>query len=162
MGECYVCTEECYTLSPCKCKSAYLHDVCYAKLIAYDNKNCTICLTEFPKPEIDISTELSSEHHAHEIYPPCYWVITPLLMRPVYYQPFNVVDSYIDVLRNILWLIVYMCIFHSIDYPDTSMEHIFDQSELINWLMCIIIHITVCVIVRSACTKKRPPQTLLP
>ena len=51
MGECYVCTEECYTLSPCNCTNAYLHEDCYAKLIAckYIDNNGSLAKERFPQ-----------------------------------------------------------------------------------------------------------------
>ena len=65
--ECYVCTEPAFTLSPCKCKNLYLHDDCYAKLLAYDNKRCGICLQDYPLPDIESPAVYIEKDHRCKI-----------------------------------------------------------------------------------------------
>ena len=47
MTECYVCYEPCKTLSPCLCKTLYVHDTCITILRMYGNTECGICKTAF-------------------------------------------------------------------------------------------------------------------
>jgi len=45
---CFICTESCNNLSPCKCKNLYVHEECLLKSIYALNKTkCTICLSEY-------------------------------------------------------------------------------------------------------------------
>lgn len=169
MGECYVCTDMCYTLSPCNCTNAYLHEECYSRLIAYNNKKCTICLADFPIqtiPPKESSAELSEERSElfeedDILYPPIWYIIMPILMRPYYYSPLNSTDAYFDFPRNMLWVTGYMSLFHVIDNPDIEWSAIFSTPSIIQWFMCIIIHISFCILVRHTLTKKTTPGLLL-
>tara|TARA_Y100000389_G_C17253350_1_gene409247 strand:- start:71 stop:547 length:477 start_codon:yes stop_codon:yes gene_type:complete len=53
-SECYICYEECLDLSPCDCKTLYLHKKC---LITLTNKNkqiiCKICKKEYTNLKIE-------------------------------------------------------------------------------------------------------------
>lgn len=56
MGECYVCMENCYSLSPCGCTQLYLHGDCLTLLIEYGNRYCKVCNTDYPSECIVNST----------------------------------------------------------------------------------------------------------
>jgi len=163
MGECYICTDECYTLSPCKCKNAYLHQECYTRLIAYEHKQCSICLADFPRKEF---SEESSERSAEisegipKLHP--LWAIAPILMRPYPGHSFNNIDVALDIPRNVIWIMGYVCIFHRIDYPDQSLWNIFKLISIIEWLMCSILHFSLCVTIRHLLKRDRPRSLLLP
>ena len=159
MGECYVCTEECYTLSPCNCTNAYLHEDCYAKLIACKYKKCTMCLADFPVPEpvhIEEADDIYIGLDEDEIN--IVWWLTPILMRPHPHTSFNDCDVIIDFPRNILWVVSYMLLFHSLDYPDDPLINIFSTKSTTEWFYSIILHLMICVIIRHWCRiKTRPP-----
>ena len=61
LGECYVCTDACDTLSPCKCKNLFLHENCYAMLLLYENKKCGVCLEDYPLVDIKPITTIVQE-----------------------------------------------------------------------------------------------------
>jgi len=47
-GECYVCSEGMAPVSPCSCKTLFLHDKCQQDIIMKSNNYiCTVCKTPF-------------------------------------------------------------------------------------------------------------------
>ena len=58
------------------------------------------------------------------------WWLTPILMRPHPHTSFNDCDVIIDFPRNILWIVFYMLLFHSLDYPDIN---IFSAESTTEW-----------------------------
>jgi E3 ubiquitin-protein ligase DOA10 len=52
--ECYICYEECLDLSPCDCKTLYIHKECFKKLVT-KNKDvvCKICKKEYTNLKIE-------------------------------------------------------------------------------------------------------------
>ena len=97
LGECYVCTDACDTLSPCKCKNLFLHENCYAMLLLYENKKCGVCLEDYPLVDIKPITTIVQEEEEEEIEPNPLWIFCPIMMRP---QPFKLKAIYmgLDVL----------------------------------------------------------------
>jgi hypothetical protein len=47
INECYICCKECFRLSPCDCKSLYLHLNCQYQIVTKSNKlnkaECSVC-----------------------------------------------------------------------------------------------------------------------
>lgn len=113
MSECYVCTEIAYTLSPCKCKNLYLHDDCYGKLLAYDNKHCGVCLEPFPLPDLE----------APDIYikppppvPKVEFLCIPIAMgRPA----IGMKDSIMEPVRHAIYLVLLFNLLKIIIFPST-------------------------------------------
>lgn len=143
MGECYVCTDIAYTLSPCKCKNLFLHEDCYAKLLAYDNIKCGVCTEPFPLPRIDPIVNIIVE-------PPVsrklslIWFFFPILMRP---HPFICIDKclnldiVLDVIRNMVGL-----------YFSSSLISLIMQSNLNNgsiWVYGFVLYISLCLVIRQ-------------
>ena len=61
------------------------------------------------------------------------WWLTPILMRPHPHTSFNDCDVIIDFPRNILWIVFYMLLFHSLDYPDDQLINIFSAESTTEW-----------------------------
>jgi hypothetical protein len=149
--ECYVCTEDCYTLSPCKCLNLALCNDCYAKLLIYGNKKCSVCLEAFP-----ILEEIDSEEIApvntivvNEDKLNSYWIFFPIMMRPHPYTTFPEcpkTDAAMDIIRNIVCFIVYYFIYETIMQP----EHFFMYEAI---MFGIVVHIVLCVSIRHTCAK---------
>tara|TARA_Y100001970_G_scaffold113452_1_gene141468 strand:- start:6808 stop:7272 length:465 start_codon:yes stop_codon:yes gene_type:complete len=58
MEECYICAKECDSVSPCNCKTLYIHDKCLLELISKTNKSkCEVCKEEFKGVDIKIIVE---------------------------------------------------------------------------------------------------------
>ena len=95
LGECYVCTDACDTLSPCKCKNLFLHENCYAMLLLYENKKCGVCLEDYPLVDIKPITTIVQEEE-EEIEPNPLWIFCPIMMRPYPFK-LNVIYTGLDV-----------------------------------------------------------------
>ena len=149
--ECYVCTEECYTLSPCKCMNLALCDDCYAKLLIYGNKKCGVCLEEFPIPEEIVSEEIEPVN----INPDennklsAYWIFFPIMMRPHPHTTFpecSRIDGAMDVLRNLVCFLIYYFIYETVMQPKK-----FYMYEAL--MFGVVVHIVLCVCIRHTCAK---------
>jgi hypothetical protein len=53
MVDCYICFEECETLSPCKCRDLRLHTCCLEIQKIYGYDRCKICDTKFPEVALE-------------------------------------------------------------------------------------------------------------
>ena len=101
LGECYVCTDACDTLSPCKCKNLFLHENCYAMLLLYENKKCGVCLEDYPLVDMKPITTIVQEEEEEEIEPNPLWIFCPIMMRPYSFK-LNVIYTGLDVLVDII------------------------------------------------------------
>ena len=55
LNECYICYEECLHLSPCDCKTLYIHKECFKKLINKNKEiNCKICKKKYENITVEI------------------------------------------------------------------------------------------------------------
>ena len=55
LKECYICYEDTDLLSPCNCKTLYLHKQCQEKFIKLSKNNiCKICNKEYTNVKMDI------------------------------------------------------------------------------------------------------------
>ncbi len=91
MSTCYVCFEECDTVSPCDCKNMPLHDHCLETLRVYRHKECKVCKAAYPPsetPHLLSSSESDEEYEEEEEEQklPVYWFIFPYAMRPPHYS----------------------------------------------------------------------------
>lgn len=144
--ECYVCTEDCYTLSPCKCLNLALCNDCYAKLLIYGNKKCSICLEEFPIEEEIIIEE---EEIIKEDKLDAFWIFLPIMMRPHPYTTFpecSRIDAAMDIIRNVVFFFIYYLIYEALMQP----EHFFMYEAV---MFGLIVHIVLCVCIRHTCAK---------
>lgn len=143
MGECYVCTEMAYTLSPCNCKNLFLHEDCYAKLLAYDNIKCGVCTKPFPLPHIDPIVDITIE-------PPTprklglIWFLFPILSRPhpfIYMEKCMNLDIILDVIRNMIGIYLvsnFIALLMSSNLSDPSA-----------WVYGFIVYLSLCMLVRQ-------------
>jgi len=59
LQECYICYEKCNILSPCDCKTLYMHKECQKKMINKTNiSKCKICNKEYNNIRINIKYKL--------------------------------------------------------------------------------------------------------
>lgn len=59
LDECYICYEYCDILSPCDCKTLYMHKECHKKLITKTKvTKCKICNKEYNNLKVDIEYKL--------------------------------------------------------------------------------------------------------
>ena len=143
MGECYVCTEMAYTLSPCKCTNLFLHENCYAKLLAYDNTKCGVCTEPFPLPKIDPIVNITIEPPALRKLS-LIWFFFPILSRPhpfIYMEKCMNIDIVLDVIRNMIGL-----------YFISSLISLIMQSNLNNgsiWVYGFVLYIALCLVIRQ-------------
>lgn len=146
--ECYVCTEECYTLSPCKCMNLALCNDCYAKLLVYGNKKCSICLEEFPVIEENTDEDSVEEDRSDKLNP--LWIFFPIMMRPHPHTTFpdcHRFDACVDIFRHIVFVFFYCLLYEIIFRPN--------QMDISNPLMfAFVIHVILCICIRHACAKK--------
>jgi hypothetical protein len=149
--ECYVCTEDCYTLSPCKCTNLALCNDCYAKLLIYGNKRCSICLDGFPIEEEIIMEE--GRREGEELFIEnelnAFWIVFPIMMRPHPHTTFpecSRIDAAMDIIRNAVFFLIYYLIYEAVIQP----EHFFMAEGL---MFGLIVHIVLCVCIRHTCAK---------
>lgn len=74
MGECYICLEETFFQSPCKCINRPLCENCLEKLRIYNYKECKVCKEKFPPREeevIEIKIEQIQRPNEHTYTPYC-------------------------------------------------------------------------------------------
>lgn len=117
--DCYVCLEPCQTLSPCKCSDLYLHQNCYAKLLAYNNFYCTVCREMYPiyikddfepnevtEEDLEVGDEETSEPN-YPKNPMWCRVCVPMQCRKYREQHPHIVDLYANWLRHfiVIWLL---------------------------------------------------------
>ena len=157
--ECYICTDKCDTLSPCTCEQLYLHQDCYAKLLAYDHKKCTVCNTPFPL-EIENQQENSigsidsmedEDEHIPLQKPSKWWVFVPLYLRPSDVWVMYEADILIELFRTPIWLFGFMTLF-SIAYEDPIWDNWYDMNAHMElYISAIVTMILVSTFVKSFC-----------
>jgi hypothetical protein len=155
--ECYICTDKCDTLSPCTCEQLYLHQDCYAKLLAYDHKKCTVCNTPFPL-EIESQHENSigstdSMEDEDEVYikPSGWWVLVPLYLRPRDVWVLYEADILFELLRTPIWLVMFMT-FWSIAYLEPIWNDWYNlDSHMELYISALVSMILVSIFVKSFC-----------
>ena len=55
LNECYICYEECLELSPCNCKTLYLHKDCLKTLVKKNKEiKCKICQKNYTNIKVEI------------------------------------------------------------------------------------------------------------
>ena len=122
LGECYVCTDACDTLSPCKCKNLFLHENCYAMLLLYENKKCGVCLEDYPLVDIKPITTIVQEEEEEEIEPNPLWIFCPIMMRP---QPFKLKAIYMGLDTIIGLLLIFMVLYIYFDVCCILVDYIY-------------------------------------
>ena len=106
--ECYVCTEPAFTLSPCKCKNLYLHEDCYAKLLAYDNKRCGVCLQDYPLPDLESPTVYIEKEDEERDELIRHNMFIPILLRDHAIAK-NLCDGLMEPVRHIIIICLHLC-----------------------------------------------------
>ena len=161
MADCYVCMEECYTLSPCKCVNMYLHEDCYATLLAYNNHSCKICNETYPDKPIDIAIDLHDDESDEDDEDVCLcspWYMTPMSCRPFqfdYHPAFYCYDLMLEPVRYAFNIWGIACILKQMRTDVTgSFVDVFHASYWGEWVFAVMVHIVGAVIVRSAVTDK--------
>tara|TARA_B100000676_G_C18085535_1_gene854704 strand:- start:3976 stop:4425 length:450 start_codon:yes stop_codon:yes gene_type:complete len=141
MGECYVCTEMAYTLSPCKCKNLFLHDDCYAKLLAYDNKQCGVCLEDFPLPDLE-AQDVYVEKKIRTNY------CLPILFRTVK-TPVNKWDLMVDPLRHLVAEFIFFNVFKFVIKTSSYQMFLFDGEDIYILVLSLIVYSMFALAVRG-------------
>lgn len=149
MGECYICLEETFFQSPCKCTNLPLCENCLEKLRIYNYKECKVCKEKYPLREeevIDIKIE--------EIQRPTVHRYTPYCCRR-YLEKTNVVFCFIDILINILAFLFVLftmscLLLHFDKYQCTDPEAL-----LISFFPSLISYIVVSCCFNAYCTPHR-------
>jgi hypothetical protein len=163
MADCYICMEECYTLSPCKCVNMYLHEDCYAKLLAYDNDSCKICNEPYPDKPSDIFIDLEDDESEEDDENNCSfsaWYITPMMCRPLHFDSHSVFYCYdlmFEPVRYAINIWVITCVLKQMRTRTNTtglFVDVFHSTYLGEWLFAIVFHAVIAVIVRSAATDK--------
>ena len=131
--DCYVCMEPCQTLSPCKCTDLFLHDDCYAKLIAYDNFSCTVCREMYP---IDINDDESDMPDDDERPKNPLWcrVVIPLQCRRHYEEDPTLVDIYANGVRHLVAIWMIACILNWLNPYDNKTRSTIDFLNIFAWM----------------------------
>jgi hypothetical protein len=132
--ECYVCTEPAFSLSPCACKNLYLHEDCYAKLLAYDNKRCGICLQDYPLPDIEapaVYTKPSTDSDEHNL---------PKMLS---------IRGCLEPLRHFTLIFILMNVIKYIFTVRSYSFAIFQLDDYIYWLYAFIVYFLICLIVKG-------------
>lgn len=168
MGECYVCCEECYTLSPCKCTNAYLHSECYYKLLEYKQTQCTMCLSSFPIPndvyqnqiplyvdEIDTASSINEEFDDPEYEQSCLWWFVPFLMRPPHVYSFNMCDPFVDFPRSMFYIIVINGFIFCLENPHNDLEDMFYNTFSSYWFLSTFLFVLISMFIRFLCTTSK-------
>tara|TARA_A100001015_G_C14950938_1_gene696723 strand:- start:585 stop:1049 length:465 start_codon:yes stop_codon:yes gene_type:complete len=134
--ECYVCTEPAFTLSPCKCKNLYLHEDCYAKLLAYDNKRCGVCLEPFPLPDIE-APKVFIDPPVPRPHTVDFWLICPIIARPTL-KIYDPVDVLFEPVRNFILIYAWCTIIKMASDPEDM--NLFDPNNYKYWLVGLLFH----------------------
>lgn len=149
LGECYVCTDACDTLSPCKCKNLFLHENCYAMLLLYDNKNCGVCLENYPLVDIKPITTIVQEEEEEEIEPNPLWIFCPIMMRPYSFKLKAIymgLDVLVDIIRNMVLLFLWANIISLLTASNLNNAAV--------WVYGFCLHVAVCMFVRHGFASK--------
>ena len=144
--DCYVCLEPCQTLSPCKCSDLYLHQNCYAKLLAYDNFYCTVCREMYP---INIKDVYSSDEDVEENLemgedepsepsepknPVLCRVFVPIQCRKHRERQPHIVDVYVNGLRHLIAIWILTCALSRIHAQRQEKLDIVDFLNVFSWI----------------------------
>ena len=152
MGECYVCYDTCYSLSPCKCTNLYLCNICYAKLIIYNNTKCTICSSPYPPSDLKLVGDVEDEmilmenEEEEELKIGLIWFFLPILMRPHPFTTFP--NKYLDMLLDVgrcSFCILICTYFVSLARRSTPFEN------PINAIWGLFLFIFLCTMIRHSC-----------
>lgn len=146
MSECYVCTDISYTLSPCKCKNLYLHQDCYAKLLAYNNKQCGVCLEPFPLPDLEApEIYVKPSVPVQKVESLC----IPILMgRP----PIGIKDLIMEPVRHTLYLFLLFNLLKFIIFPSTyTFAFVFTTSDILTFIVTTFVYLFLVITVRGTC-----------
>ena len=152
--ECYICTDKCDTLSPCTCQELYLHQDCYAKLLAYDHKKCTVCNTPYPL-EIEVPRETSidsmEDEDIFERKPSRWWMLVPLYLRPNDVWVMSEADILFELIRTPIWLFMFMTIW-SLALDDPIWNNWYDaHAHFELYISAIVSMIFASLFVKSFC-----------
>ena len=147
--ECYVCTDIAYTLSPCDCKNLYLCQECYAKLLAYDNKHCGICLKDFPLPDIE-APEVIIEKPRRETISIWYPIICRSSLRP-----HNSCDFYFEPFRHFVLTLFIMNVVKYCFSPSKYIPAVYMPGDYVYWVFAIVIYFLLVMACRSTHENER-------
>tara|TARA_Y100000817_G_scaffold283961_1_gene250220 strand:+ start:683 stop:1129 length:447 start_codon:yes stop_codon:yes gene_type:complete len=141
--ECYVCTEPAFSLSPCACKNLYLHEDCYAKLLAYDNKRCGICLQDYPLPDIEAPAVYTKPSTTTDTS-----TALPILCRikPV---AVHFIDGCLEPLRHFFLIFILMNVIKYIFTVGDYSFAFFQFDDYMFWLYAIVFYFFICLVVRG-------------
>lgn len=153
--ECYICTDQCDTLSPCTCEQLYLHEDCYAKLLAYDHKKCTVCNTPFPLEIEDVVPELSvdsmEEEDERPRKPNKMWVLVPIYLRPRDICAMYEADILIELIRTPIWIFMIMILF-SMGYNEPMWNDWYDfRGHVDLYVSALVTMMMMSIFVKSWC-----------
>lgn len=153
--ECYVCTEPAFTLSPCKCKNLYLHENCYAKLLAYNNKRCGVCLQDYPLPDLEspaVYIEKEDEERDELIR---HNMFIPILLRDHAIAK-NLCDGLMEPIRHIVIICLFFMAMKAIFDSEAFSDNSFFNSNDINFLFfSILLDSMFIFFIRSLSNKYR-------
>lgn len=147
MGECYVCYDACYSLSPCKCTDLYLCDNCYAKLILYNNTKCTVCSAPYPPSHLNLVSGAEDENEEEdELKIGLIWFFIPIMMRPHPFTTFpnKKLDMLLDVGRSSFCILI--CTYFS---ALARGEPLFENP--INAIFGLLLFLFFSIMIRHAC-----------
>lgn len=144
MGECYVCTDTSYTLSPCKCKNLYLHQDCYDKLLAYNNKHCGVCLEPFPFPEVEAPDIYINIHETEtKVHISCIPIVVGRTSS-------GIIDSIMEPLRHTLYIFLLFNLLKFIIFPSNyTIAFALKTSDILISFLTIFIYGSFILAVRG-------------
>ena len=149
MGECYVCYDACYSLSPCKCTDLYLCNNCYAKLILYNNTKCTVCSAPYPPSHLkvvaDVEEEMENEEE-EELKIGLMWFFVPIMMRPHPFTTFP--NKHLDVLLDVgrsSFCILICTYFVSVARDESPFE------TVVNAIYGLLLFLFFSIMIRHSC-----------
>ena len=168
MAECYVCLDECYSLSPCKCENLYLHLECYTKLIAYNNYECKVCKAPYPIRDSVIDamegfhaqeTEEGYDEDAHVVSTT--WYLFPILCRPRQLKTLRHLswrDVALDPLRAFLSVWMIACVLKQTQSADKTTASfffsVFHWVYYLEWAFSMIMYIMIGSVVSAVASQR--------
>ena len=148
--ECYICTEPAFTLSPCKCTNLYIHDHCYATLIAYNHTKCSICLEEYPIK--DTTKDIESMDEEEDDEPIKYNMCVPILLRSNL-KSYHSCDILLEPFRHLLIVFFLMNVLKIIFQPDMYLYSVYREEDIIYFLFALTMHCMYIIFVRLLSTN---------
>lgn len=132
--DCYVCMEPCLTLSPCKCTDLFLHEDCYAKLIAYNNFSCTVCRENYPVEIHEDEPDDIPDDEESPKNPTWCRILLPLQCRRHPEEDPLLADLYVNGLRHLIAIWIIACILNWLNPYDNRPRATIDVLEVFSWM----------------------------